>query len=133
MLSTDERFKLFVYGTLKYGEGNNAFLIERGAEFVCEATADGIFLLDLGPFPAAIEEEGYQVVGELWVIDKDTLDTLDVLEGYSEKDHRGSLYLRKIVKTNVGNAFTYIYNDITGGIANGFEKKSYWGRGEKGG
>ena len=105
----EQTHRVFVYGTLKSGNTNNALLVERGSELIGDCTATGIEMYDLGPFPAAVLKEGGEVEGEIWLVDKATLDRLDWLEGYNEKSPESSLYIRKMVDTNVGKCFTYIY------------------------
>lgn len=105
----EETHRLFVYGTLKYGNVNNSLLTERGSEFIGDCVARGIAMYDLGPFPAAVLKEGGEVEGEIWLVDKATLERVDWLEGYNEKSPENSLYIRKMVDTTVGKCFTYIY------------------------
>lgn len=76
---------LFVYGTLKRGGGNHAFL--AGQRFLGEArTAPGYTLYSLGDFPGMVRAPGDTagVTGELWVVDDACLAELDELEGLDE-------------------------------------------------
>lgn len=72
--------KLFVYGTLMQGEKNHHFL--EDAEFLGEAMTDrGFSLISLGAFPGMIIGKG-QVKGELYEIDMETRDQIDLLESH---------------------------------------------------
>ena len=105
----EETYRLFVYGTLKLDNVNNPLLMQRGSEMIGECVASGIAMYNLGPSPVAVMEEGGEVEGEVWLVDKATLERTDWLEGYNEKSPESSLYIRKMVDTNVGKCFTYIY------------------------
>jgi len=76
---------IFVYGTLKQGGSNHAFL--HGQRFQCEArTLPGHTLYSLGEYPGLVSEPGDRegVTGELWAVDAACLARLDVLEGLAE-------------------------------------------------
>ena len=81
---------LFLYGTLKRGYSNHAYL--AGQEFLGEArTPPGFQLYDLNGYPGMVVEsappaEG--VSGEVWRIDPPTLEQLDQLEGLAEGLYR---------------------------------------------
>ena len=111
------RQQVFVYGTLKRGGSNHAFM--AGQTFCGEArTVPGYRLIHLGDFPgmvsAAEDREG--VSGEVWLVSADTLARLDELEGISE-----GLYRRERIQLEApfGNqeVETYIYAGSTSGRA----------------
>lgn len=70
---------VFVYGTLRRGQANHAWL--AGARWLGEASLRGAVLHDLGPFPMAVPGDGL-VWGELYGVDAATLARLDHLEGH---------------------------------------------------
>jgi len=73
--------KVFVYGTLKAGYGNNYLL--RDATFVSAGyTHPKYDLYDLGPFPAVKRGGNAVVHGELYEVTQKEMDSLDLLEGY---------------------------------------------------
>lgn len=85
--------KVFVYGTLKEGHGNNHILKENGVAFLSKAyTYDDYLLVENGiPYMLDIEEHGLktQVQGELYFIMNETvMDELDLLEGHPILYHR---------------------------------------------
>jgi gamma-glutamylcyclotransferase (GGCT)/AIG2-like uncharacterized protein YtfP len=100
--STDDRttptetFKVFVYGTLKSGYGNNRLL--RNATFL----GDG-YLRDhkcyyygpIGSFPFVVPSKGTSVLGEVYQVDRNTLSSLDSLEGYREGQEKQYFYDRQ--------------------------------------
>ncbi len=86
---TSERQLLFVYGTLKRGGNNHAFL--AGQAFVAAArTLAGFRLYELDGYPGMVtapdDTEG--VTGELWMVDRPALQRMDELEGVAEGLYR---------------------------------------------
>ena len=100
--------KVFVYGTLKRDRGNwDKFL--QDSQFIekCE-TLNKWGFVDLGPFPAMIEDSDSPVIvhGELYEVDNDALELLDFLEGIPH------LYTRKniVIKTkSLGEVIANVY------------------------
>lgn len=88
---------VFVYGTLRAGQGNYARLLAGHTVAEFPARADGLVLYG-GGVPFAAERDGARVVGELMLVDQDVyprvLAELDRLEGYREHAPQRSLYLR---------------------------------------
>ncbi len=76
-----QRFRLFVYGTLRAGQPAHNLL--AGQPFLAHTrTVTGYALLDLGDYPAMISADEGTVVGEVYDIDADTLKKLDAYEGF---------------------------------------------------
>jgi gamma-glutamylcyclotransferase (GGCT)/AIG2-like uncharacterized protein YtfP len=105
---------VFVYGTLKRGEGNHHLL--AGAVSIEDATTSGR-LFDLGYFPAMTLDRGGLVHGELAIFsDLETaLPRLDRLEGFVAAAPETSHYLRVAVPVHtvgkrVRRAWTYVYS-----------------------
>ncbi len=76
---------VFVYGTLKRGGGNHAFL--GGQRFLGDArTAPGYTLYSLGDYPGMVRAPGDTagVAGELWVVEHACWAELDRLESLDE-------------------------------------------------
>jgi gamma-glutamylcyclotransferase (GGCT)/AIG2-like uncharacterized protein YtfP len=70
---------VFIYGTLKRGFLNHRRMdraLYRG-----DATANGLRLYDLGPFPMAVPEAGFRVDGEVYALTGRHLQALDRFEG----------------------------------------------------
>jgi gamma-glutamylcyclotransferase (GGCT)/AIG2-like uncharacterized protein YtfP len=85
---------IFVYGTLKRGGSNHAFLI--GQTFLQSArTVAGYSLVHLRDFPGMIPDEMDRigVAGEVWKVDLTCLAQLDDLEGVDE-----GLYRREAIQ-----------------------------------
>src|SRR4051812_16582087 len=73
---------VFVYGSLKRGFRNHHFL--ETSRFIGPGTTRRDFdLLDLGYFPAMIKGGGFAIRGEVFMVDRRTLKSLDWLEGNS--------------------------------------------------
>ncbi|MCX6937780.1 MAG: gamma-glutamylcyclotransferase [Verrucomicrobia bacterium] len=76
---------VFVYGTLKRGGSNHAFLADQ--TYLGEAALrPGFSLYSLGDYPGLVSEpeNTKNVTGELWAVDASTLANLDALEGINE-------------------------------------------------
>jgi gamma-glutamylcyclotransferase (GGCT)/AIG2-like uncharacterized protein YtfP len=100
---------LFVYGSLKAGRPLHSVL--AGAEFVGAYKTEPEFkLMNLGAFPALVPatDGGVMVSGEVYKIDEELLNYLDILEGVGRE-----MYSREkiTVRDALGNriaAWTYI-------------------------
>ena len=112
--------RVFVYGTLKRGGGNHAYL--AGQQFIGAAhTPPGFTLFSLGDYPGMVRapDDTAGVAGELWAVDVCCLLRLDELEGVAE-----GLYARVAIKLAPPfadePAATYLYlHDLTGKSALG--------------
>lgn len=115
--------KLFVYGTLKRGYGNNRAL--RHATFLGEARLDGYCIYNLGAFPAIEPRNGCFVIGELYEVNEDILDVTDVIEGVDHRDPRSGMYRRELVTAEAFGStvfndhelvetYVYVYNNHYG-------------------
>jgi gamma-glutamylcyclotransferase (GGCT)/AIG2-like uncharacterized protein YtfP len=99
--------RVFVYGTLKRGRGNNRFLEDAELLGRCIITGKHT-LVDLGYYPGLVENkngETHSVVGEVYRINRETLDTLDMLEGHPD------YYSRAKVQTPWKGAWCYFLPD----------------------
>ena len=85
--------KVFVYGTLLSGQGNNHFL--RNATKICDATTEQKYrMYTNGGYPMIVRDhdgKGGVIQGEVWEVDSETLKSLDRLEGTSS-----GMYLRDV-------------------------------------
>lgn len=74
---------VFVYGSLLSGFGNHHVIASGGLVGPARTTNNSWRMLDLGSFPALVHDaDGDGVVGELYLVDDDTLAALDRLEGH---------------------------------------------------
>ena len=101
---------VFVYGSLKRGEGNHWLL--REDYYVRKAITRREFdLYDLGGFPAAVAGGNNAIVGEIYDISNKTLINLDILESHPD------FYKREIVTLQDGEqVYMYLLNsgDVSG-------------------
>ena len=98
---------VFVYGTLMNGEMNHHFL--EDSKCLGKAAVDGYEMYNVGWYPAIIPGES-RILGELYEVPQEDMDSIDMLEG------EGSLYIRKCEET-FNKSITYIYEyaqDVTG-------------------
>jgi gamma-glutamylaminecyclotransferase len=98
--------KVFVYGTLKRGYGNNRLLAD--AQFLSVAWTRRKFrMLDVGfPVLRPYEDQDYykaSVEGELYECDDRTLEALDRLES------EGRMYDRKIIEVVVNGSVVRVH------------------------
>jgi len=95
------RTTVFVYGSLKKGQGNHGLL--RGAEELGRAEIDvqGRFI-DLGWFPGVTDEISANITrvkGELYRVDEEGLRAVDCLEGHPDFYGRCKLETTEGVRT----------------------------------
>ena len=81
---------LFVYGTLMDGQKNAHYLDDCG--IYVEAEIHGYTLLQLNGYPGMMKGDGI-VVGELYHIDEETKQRLDLLEGSQYKYSRDFVFI----------------------------------------
>lgn len=100
----NEQIAVFVYGTLKKGFGNHRLL--SGAVFVGEAVTVNNYALYVSGIPYAYKEETISKIhGELYLVDRETLQSLDMLEGHPD------WYRREEVMINLKNN-TSTFSDL---------------------
>lgn len=88
---------VFVYGTLRRG-GSNHFRMAN-AQFVSTGTIRGrMYRIDWYP-GLILDEAGDEIHGEVYTVDTEELQTLDIFEGVSAGEYEGSEYRR--VQTTV--------------------------------
>ena len=127
-----EKIKVFVYGTLRTGEGNWKYFLKDNpnVEKLDDDKIHGYVMIHLGGFPAIIPVESYYsenelpifdedcgefllnhpIVGEVFEVDSLTLRRLDGLEGYN--GNGSGLYDRKKVFTEKNHkAYVYFMNE----------------------
>lgn len=95
--------RVFVYGSLKNGKGNHRLL--SGSKYLGRCYVEGRHrLLSLGGFPGLVKSddlEPQKVVGEVYQVNEETLQSLDWLEGHPR------FYCREKVPTPFKNAWAY--------------------------
>src|SRR5262245_22778676 len=87
---------IFVYGSLKRGFENHALLSAARFEGP-HATARGFELFRVGRYPALVRASQGLVRGELYRVDGELLERLDVFEGCPE------LYEREVIELEDGS------------------------------
>lgn len=103
--------KLFVYGTLKTGHGNNRLVAD--GEFLGDAITESPFVLFNCGFPmmVAFTEDAIKfpllpVMGEVWKINDDQLRRVDALEGHPNWYNRQPISV--LLNDGVEHVHTYI-------------------------
>lgn len=93
---------VFVYGTLRQGQSNHQLL--NDAILVSEQANVNGKLYDTGEgYPALLLNQESSVFGEIYSVTQDTLQTLDILEGYKE-GRESNLYYRCKKEAQTDNA-----------------------------
>lgn len=115
--------KFFVYGTLKAG-GRFGKEFDSIRTTAIPAVVSGFDLYSVKAtgglrFPAAVPGNG-RIIGELHEYPEEIVDAvlkrMDLIEGYDETFHKGSLYIRKTTKVTLiddgttENAYFYQFN-----------------------
>ena len=131
-----EGIRVFVYGTLKSGKGNWRHYLDNDRTVSlgrCKITGP-FAMYDLGFFPCVIEDSSLpeaEIYGEVFLVDSDTLDSLDLLEGHPD------WYCRRKIPTPWKNAWIYTMplkgngaleeeHYITSGCWNPSEEEAEW-------
>lgn len=100
-----EKFAVFVYGTLMRGERAHSFL--SGAKFIGEYRLDDYAMYNLGWFPGISPSKGDCVFGEVYEVDLETLQEMDVYEGEGHLYHRTRVVVQN--ETGMNDVFVYVY------------------------
>ncbi|MSN26534.1 MAG: gamma-glutamylcyclotransferase [Geobacter sp.] len=78
----ENQFLIFVYGTLRRSRGNHQ-LLKDAHYYGLGATKDRYAMYISGGYPYVTSSESrYQIVGELYGVDGETLEKLDKMEGH---------------------------------------------------
>ncbi|SEM72534.1 gamma-glutamylcyclotransferase family protein [Streptacidiphilus jiangxiensis] len=120
MQTTDRQLPVFVYGTLRSGQGNYRHILAGHTTSERPAVLHGYKLLDSG-VPFAVTGEGHRVVGEVMDVESSTwaevLYRLDGLEGYHGREDN-SLYVRAVRRVELADgseidAYVYLASQST--------------------
>ena len=100
-----KKIKLFVYGSLMSKMSNNYIL--KGSDLYKEAKTRGEYtMIDMGSFPAIVQEGYRKIKGEVYFIDQPTLKRVDFLEGHPY------FYKRQLIELEGGEkVVAYLLND----------------------
>jgi gamma-glutamylcyclotransferase (GGCT)/AIG2-like uncharacterized protein YtfP len=98
-----ENIVVFVYGTLRAGEGNHRVIAPHIVRALGEGHIQGR-MYDWKAYPVVCLEQPGVVVGEWYEIERSGLPYLDRLEGYP------TLYQRSIVSDISRNISGYVYH-----------------------
>lgn len=97
-----KNIKVFVYGTLKEGFRNHYLLSElKGLKNIF--VKGTLYSIEGVDYPAFIDGGDFDIQGEVYEVDQDTLSKLDELEGFFEMNHVSNLYERKEMMAYDGN------------------------------
>ncbi len=108
MYSLLSHHRIFTYGTLMSGESNHGFISTQ--IFNGEGIIKGFNLFNLGRFPGIRHSKHLErvVIGEIFSVDSNTLETINELEG------EGSLYNLEFAEVDLNGrtivAGVYVYN-----------------------
>ncbi len=110
---------LFVYGSLRQGFNNAAYsYISKYFNYVGTAVGAGL-LYNLGPYPAAVPANNFNLIGELYTIKNPNefnyaIAQLDDYEGVFAEEDEIAWYRRDLTTVKINNteieAWVYWYN-----------------------
>lgn len=107
-MSSNVKYHLFVYGTLKRGGGNHYYL--RHGNFLGEYYTVPGYGLTVTTLPYLLEdEEGPGCWGELYEVDRFTLFDIDNLEGHPTWYKRKEISIINPENQHMVSAQAYIY------------------------
>ena len=107
--------RVAAYGTLKRGHRNHHWL--NGADMLGQDRLTEITLYDLGPYPGAKLTPSTGVAVEVYAINAEQLARLDELEDYLHHSPAKGMYDRRVLTTQYGDAWCYIYNPTVEAIS----------------
>jgi Leucine-rich repeat (LRR) protein/gamma-glutamylcyclotransferase (GGCT)/AIG2-like uncharacterized protein YtfP len=95
---SEKDIEIFVYGTLKKGFWYNEQLL-KDAKFIGKATTEEKYpmISENGQYPYLIDKEGYgkKIEGEIYRINSDILNDIDLVEGYPKHYSRREIKVRE--------------------------------------
>ena len=114
----DKKQLVAVYGTLRTGQRYYNQLLKPGIDsksckFLCEMETLPIYKmysLHKKAYPAVLEGGVTSIKIEIFSVDSNTLERLNLLEGYTE-GNKNNLYNTINIATPYGNAIMYVYNE----------------------
>lgn len=98
--------RVLVYGTLKDGQSNHVLLDRANAQFLGYDSITGEYnMYDLGAFPGVVTTTTGErpVRGEVWAVNNEGLQALDMLEGHP------NFYERRKVVTDIMQVRAWVY------------------------
>lgn len=106
-MSDSDKILVFVYGTLKKGQRANHRLGEN-ARLVGTGRSLTVYEMFGGSFPMILyATDGRPVLGEVYEIEKNTLDDLDRYEGYPSFYNRRQIYIQLLDHDRLVQAWIY--------------------------
>jgi gamma-glutamylcyclotransferase (GGCT)/AIG2-like uncharacterized protein YtfP len=104
--------RLFVYGTLRSGEANNAMYLGGATLENASVRINGFRMYALAGYPFILPEPGSSVLAESWLVTDAQLAHIDLLELFLGEGNPENEYNRISVAIVPGNAgFIYVYAD----------------------
>tara|TARA_R110002096_G_scaffold70258_1_gene168484 strand:+ start:85 stop:444 length:360 start_codon:yes stop_codon:yes gene_type:complete len=115
--------EVFVYGTLKRNEGNNDLLGD--SKYLGKYETEPRWgLVNLGAFPGMVPSNK-AVKGEVFLVDDDTMEVIDALEGVDYGLYRRSrIYIYCPTSGSKREVWTYIYGGIV--MTNNSDTTAEW-------
>ena len=107
-MPVNDKHVLFVYGTLKRACHNYPYLQRFTHRFLSEANLGKEYSLFVSFLPFLVQTPGDGAEGELFLVDKTTLDALDRLEGHPHNYKRTQVNVRTKEGKQV-QAWAYIF------------------------
>ncbi len=121
-----KRVPIFIYGTLKKGSGNHyAYL--NNARFVGYAHTKEKHGLRISGLPKLTRENYAHVKGELYLVDKNELEEIDLLEGHPDHYKRDLISVQTTTHTFI--AWAYYLDERNGTLTDEYLSQIAYGYG----
>jgi gamma-glutamylcyclotransferase (GGCT)/AIG2-like uncharacterized protein YtfP len=101
--------RLFVYGTLKQGFRNHYYL--AASNYLGKFVASNIAIINRPDYPYAVPKEGAKATGEIYELDRESLDKIDMLEDYDPGNANSHYRRMYITFEGLGRVWIYLIGD----------------------
>jgi gamma-glutamylcyclotransferase (GGCT)/AIG2-like uncharacterized protein YtfP len=107
----EKKFLIAVYGCLRKGLNMHGYLSSNSI-YMGSYDTDPIYsMYSIKSFPGLVKNGNTSIRMEVYEVNEGVLDNIDGLEGVSSIHDDLSMFLRELIETPYGDAYTYFYNE----------------------